>query len=46
MLKKCHSRKKAVEMRMREVETGVETNLLWFDVYHPEKIDDHGNKIS
>ena len=40
MLKKTHSWKKAVEMRLWEVDTGLETNLLWFDVFHPEKIDD------
>ena len=33
-------------MRKRIVGTGEETNMMWFDVFHPEKLDDEGNKIS
>ena len=46
MLKKANIRKKAVEMRLREEGTGNETNMLWFNVYHPEKLDADGNKVT
>lgn len=46
MLKKAHTRKQPVEMRMRVMGSGLETNLLWFEVFHPEKLDEFGNKIS
>lgn len=45
MLKKAHIRKKAVEMRLREKGSGTETNMIWYNVYHPEKVDIDGNKI-
>ena len=46
MLKKVHYRKKPVDMRMREKGSGLETNMLWFEVFHPEVLDVNGNKIS
>lgn len=45
MLKKANIRRKAVEMRLREKGTGNETNMIWYNVYHPEKVDVNGNKI-
>jgi len=45
MLKKGHFRKKAVEMRMKVKGEGLETNMLWFEVFHPEFLDKNGNKI-
>ena len=45
MLKKAHFRKKAVEMKLRIKGNGNETNMIWFNVYHPSKIDEKGNKI-
>ena len=46
MLKKVHLRKKAVQMRLREKNKGTETNMFWFDVYHPAVVDRNGNKIT
>ena len=47
MLKKGHSRKnKVVPMRRRVKGTGLETKKLWFDVYHPDAVDEFDNKIS
>lgn len=45
MLKKAYSRKQQVEMRMRIKGSGQETNQIWFQVFHPEKVDSYGNKI-
>lgn len=46
MLSKAYVRNKNVEMKKKIVGTGEETKLIWFDVYHPEVIDEDGNKIS
>lgn len=45
MLKKAHSRRKAVQMRMREKGSGSETNMFWFEVFHPAVLDKYGNKV-
>ena len=45
MLKKSHFRRKAVQMRMREKGSGSETNMFWFDVFHPNVLDKNGNKV-
>jgi len=46
MLKKVVTRKKAVQMRKRIKGSGIETNQLWYDVYHPSEVDDEGKKVS
>jgi hypothetical protein len=47
MLKKAYKRRQPVEMRMKIKGTGIDTNQLFFNVYHPEKIDDiSGDKIT
>jgi hypothetical protein len=47
MLKKAYKRKEPVEMRMKISGSGIDTNQIFFDVFHPEVIDDFtGNKIS
>lgn len=47
MLKKAYKRKEPVEMRMKIRGSGIDTNQVFFDVFHPEVIDDYtGNKIS
>lgn len=47
MLKKAYKRKEPVEMRMKISGSGVDTNQIYFDVFHPEVIDDFtGNKIT
>ena len=47
MLKKAYKRKEPVEMRMKISGSGIDTNQIFFDVYHPEVIDDYtGSKIS
>lgn len=47
MLKKAHARKnKIVTMKRRVKGTGLETKKLWFDVYHPDAVDEFDNKIS
>lgn len=47
MLKKAHSRKKKVVTMKRRVKgSGLETKKLWFDVYHPDAVDEFDNQIS
>lgn len=47
MLKKAYKRKEPVEMRMKISGSGVDTNQIYFDVFHPEVIDDFtGAKIT
>jgi len=46
MLKKVVARKKPVQMRKRIKGSGLETNQLWYDVYHPAELDEDGNKVS
>lgn len=47
MLKKAHSRKsKVVTMKRRVKGSGLETKKLWFDVYHPDAVDEFDNQIS
>lgn len=46
MLSKAYVRNKNVEMKKRIKGTGEETKRIWFDVYHPEVVDEDGNKIS
>ena len=46
ILKKVVARKKPVQMRKRIKGSGIETNQMWFDVYHPEEVDEEGNKVS
>lgn len=46
MLKKVVARKKPVQMRKRIKSNGEETNQFWIDVYHPEEVDEQGEKIS
>jgi hypothetical protein len=45
MLKKSHFRRRAVQMRMREKGSGSETNMFWFEVFHPAILDKYGNKV-
>lgn len=33
-------------MRLRIKGSGQETNKLWFEIFHPDKVDSNGNKIS
>ena len=33
-------------MKRRNVRTGEETNKLWFNVYHPEAVDEFDQKVS
>jgi hypothetical protein len=46
MLSKAYVRRKEVEMKKKIKGTGEETKRIWFDVYHPEILDEDGNKIS
>ena len=47
MLKKAYKRREPVEMRMMIKGSGVDTNQVFFDVYHPQVIDDAtGEKIT
>jgi hypothetical protein len=46
MLSKAVVRKKPVQMRKRIKGSGLATNQMWFDVYHPEHVDEEGNKVS
>lgn len=47
MLKKAHSRKsKLVTMKRRIKGSGLETKTLWFDVHHPDAVDEFDNPIS
>ena len=47
MLKKAYKRREPVEMRMKIKGTGVDTNQLLFNVFHPEVVDDiTGDKVS
>lgn len=46
MLKKAYFRKAQVDMRLRVKGTAQETAKIWFDVFHPDKLDLWGNRIS
>jgi hypothetical protein len=46
MLSKAYVRNKNVEMKKRIKGTGEETKRIWFDVYHPEVVDEEGTKIT
>lgn len=47
MLKKAYKRREPVEMRMKIKNSGIDTNQMYFDVFHPQVIDDAtGEKIT